>query len=52
MNKPLNRSGEAVLISATVVMDIASFLGFNSNIVNASNKTVMKIANEKAINVK
>jgi hypothetical protein len=52
MNKLLNRSGEAVLISDNVEIEMVSFFGFNSKIVNASNKIVIKIAKEKAINVK
>lgn len=47
MNNPLNRSGEADLISDNVEIEIVSFLGFNSKIVNTSNKTVIKIAKEK-----
>jgi hypothetical protein len=52
MNKLLNRSGEAVLINDKVEIEMVSFWGFNSKIVNTSSKTVIKIAKEKAINVK
>jgi hypothetical protein len=52
MNKLLNRSGEAVFRSDNVEIEMDSFLGFSSKIANASNKTVIKIDREKAINVK